>query len=100
LKTIEELIIGIDMDDDVIFENEYMIVYKVIAEIPTHSPSWVKRIQIVKWKKKKSDKLEVDFRRYSKKSELYAKGISFTSREYLELINALNEYNNEINSFL
>ena len=87
--------------DSQIYENEYMIVKKVLFEIPTQSSNWVKRVQIVNWKMKGSSKDELDIRRFSVKDNQYQKGISFTKRELsvlLENLSKLNEFSESLDS--
>ncbi|QMS85105.1 PC4/YdbC family ssDNA-binding protein [Candidatus Xianfuyuplasma coldseepsis] len=88
----EENIIDV-LNSNSIFENEYFIVYKILVEIPTQSVSWVKRVQLVNWKHKKSDLLELDIRRFSKKDDRYAKGISLTKRELKDFLTVMKEFN-------
>lgn len=90
----DNLDVLIDVDKP-IFENEYMVVKKVLFEIPTQSANWVKRVQIVNWKMKGTSKDEIDIRRYSVRENKYQKGISFTARElsaFLENINKLEKF--------
>lgn len=81
---IDELILE-ELEDSVVYENEFFTVYKVICDIQTKSQNWVKRVQLVNWKHKPSDLLEVDIRRYNIPNNRYSKGISFTKREFLVL---------------
>jgi len=77
--------------EDHVFENEYMIVKKVLLEIPTQSSNWVKRVQIVNWKMKGTSRDELDIRRFSVKEQKYQKGISFTNRELMFLLENIDK---------
>jgi hypothetical protein len=72
-----------------VFENEFMVVEKVIQDIPTHNKKWVKRVQLVRWKSKKADTIEFDIRRYNVKDEVYGRGMSLTQREFREFKKAI-----------
>jgi hypothetical protein len=74
-----------------IVEDEYFEVVKILGDVRTQSLNYVKRVQLVKWKKKKSDVPELDFRRYSIKEKKYLKGISFTKDEIRDLLRILKE---------
>lgn len=77
------------------FEDDYMIVKDIIGDVKTNSQNHVKRIQLVTWKNKKSDSVELDFRRFSIKDGKYSKGISFNGIEIRDLLKILDE-NREI----
>jgi hypothetical protein len=64
-----------------VYEDDYVVVKEVLFDIPTQSPNWVKRVQIVNWKMKGSSKDELDIRRFSIRENKYQKGISMTVRE-------------------
>jgi hypothetical protein len=90
MSFVDEMLID-ELIDDVIYENEFMIVYKVVADIPTHSVKWVKRVQFVQWKHKKGEKVELDIRRYNLKENRYGRGISFSKREFEVLKTVISE---------
>ena len=75
-----------DEDDKPVYENDFMVVKKLLGEIKTQSPNWVKRVQVVNWKQKKTSIDELDIRRYSIKDNKYSKGISFTQPEFKALL--------------
>ena len=79
-----------------VYEDDFMIVKKVLGDIKTNSQNHVKRIQLVTWKNKNSDLLELDMRRYSIKEDKYSKGISFTGIEIRDLLKILQENSDEI----
>lgn len=82
-----------------VYEDDYRVVTKIICDIQTHSLKWVKRVQLVKWKHKKGNKLEIDIRKFDTELNKYAKGISFTQREFSEFkkyINSIDFSENEI----
>ena len=69
-------------DDEPVYEDDYVIVYKVLGEVETTSANYVKRVQLVRWKKKQTDKLDIDFRVYDKNKGRYKKGITFDPYEF------------------
>lgn len=71
--------------EDLVYENDYMIVYKVLKEIPTTNANYVKRVQVVQWKSKKTDTYDLDIRSYSKRENKYKKGITLDPDEFKDL---------------
>lgn len=77
--------------DDIIYEDDFMRVTKVLHEIKL-SGNYVKRIQLVIWKSKKTDIPDIDFRLFSKNENKYYKGITFSIREAEEIFAALKNF--------
>jgi hypothetical protein len=97
MKYNQEDILLDNLSDDKV-EAEHFEVIKILGDVRTQSLNYVKRVQLVKWKKKKSDVAELDFRRYSIKEKKYLKGISFTKDEIRELLRILKENDKIIQS--
>jgi hypothetical protein len=68
-----------------IYEDDYMKVLKVLHEFSSGGTNFVKRVQLVVWKKKNTDVADLDIRTYSKKENQYQKGISLSISEAREL---------------
>ena len=68
-----------------IFEDDFMKVVKVLHEFPTGGKNFVKRVQLVVWKKKNTDVADLDIRTFSKKDNQYQKGITLSIAEALTL---------------
>lgn len=75
-----------------IYEDEFKIVHKVLGEIESSSDRFVKKIEIIEWKKGSKGNLNLDFRRYDRKEKKYLKGISFAKNEINDLIEILTAY--------
>ncbi|MFW6272581.1 MAG: hypothetical protein ACOC2U_02225 [bacterium] len=88
----EDLFIEFMEMDDIVYENDYMKVVKIIKEIPTGSSKYVKRVQLVKWKNKKTDVPDLDIRTFSLKDNKYKKGITLNRIEAKALHQALNDF--------
>lgn len=84
-----------EYSDDVIYEDEYMKVFEVLLDIPTHSPNWVKRVQLLNWKNKNNDLVEFDIRRYNKKTKKYGKGVTFSKRELDTFKSFMEDFDSE-----
>jgi hypothetical protein len=80
-----------NISKDYIYEDEYMKVTKVLREIKSTSKNYVKRVQLVIWKKKKTDIPDLDIRSFSSLDKKYGKGITLTMSEAEELYNSLKE---------
>ena len=94
---INDLLVGELIDfEKIVYEDDYMIVLKVIKEISTGSRDYVKRVQLVIWKTKKTSIPDLDIRTFNKKNQKYLKGITFNSLEVDELIEAVKQYKDEI----
>lgn len=94
---INDLLVGEMIDfEKIVYEDDYMIVLKVIKEISTGSRDYVKRVQLVIWKTKKTSIPDLDIRTYNKKNQKYLKGITFNSLEVDELIESVKHYKDEI----
>lgn len=86
---ISEALTDTDVD---IYEDDYMRVVKIIKEIQTGSKDYVKRFQLVVWKKKDTDVPDFDIRGFSYKTNRYQRGITLNHLEMEELHSAINEY--------
>lgn len=75
----------IDDGENVVFEDKFRKVYKVLFDIPTTSAYYVKRVQVVKWKNKNTDKVDLDIRSYNKKENKYKRGITLDADEFKDL---------------
>ena len=82
--------------DNIVFENEYMKVLRIIKEIPTTSKNFVKRVQLVVWKNKKTDIPDLDIRTFSVRENIYKRGITLSMSETKELYLVLSELVNDI----
>lgn len=94
---INDLLVGELIDiEKIVYEDDYMKVLKVIKEISTGSKDYVKRVQLVIWKRKNTSVPDLDIRSYNKKTQKYQKGITFNSLEVDELIEAVKLYKDAI----
>lgn len=84
-------------NDEALYEDDYMRVTKIIREIPTGSKDYVKRLQLVIWKKKNSDVPDFDIRGFSYRNNRYQRGITLNHLEMKELFEALSKYFEEQN---
>ena len=78
--------------DDDLYEDDYMKVVKIIKEIQTGSKDYVKRLQLVIWKKKNTELPDFDIRGFSYKTNRYQKGLTLNHFEMEELYQSLKDY--------
>ena len=90
MDLIDILLEGIS--DNVVYENEYFRVLKILKEIPTGSSRYVKRVQLVLWLGKKTDIPDLDIRTFDKKEAIYKKGITLSMNESKDLFKALKDF--------
>jgi len=74
------------------YEDQYMKVTKVLAEIPNSGKNYIKRVQLVVWKSKDTSIPDLDIRTFVKKSGNYHKGITFSINEARELYHVLKGF--------
>ncbi len=90
---IDELLSDALLDTETpVFEDDFMRVIKVIKEIPTGSKNYVKRLQLVIWKKKNDKVPDFDIRGFSYKENKYNRGMTLNQLEMEELYKALKIY--------
>lgn len=90
---ISDLLSDVLLDSETpIYEDDYMRVIKIIKEIPTGSKNYVKRLQLVVWKKKNDKSPDFDIRGFSYKENKYNRGITLNQLEMSELYKALKSY--------
>lgn len=77
---------------DIVFENEYMKVLKILNEIPVGNQNHVKRVQLVIWKSKETDIPDIDIRGFSKFDNSYKKGITLTINEAKVVYETLKDF--------
>jgi len=93
---INELLADALLDTETpVYEDDYMRVVKVIKEIPTGSKNYVKRLQMVIWKKKNDKIPDFDIRSFSYKDNKYSRGMTLNQLEMEELYKALKHYYEE-----
>ena len=78
---IDDLLLESILKEKPVYEDDFMRVLKVLHEFSSGSPNYVKRVQLVVWKKKETDFADLDFRTYSKKTNQYQKGITLSMKE-------------------
>lgn len=84
-----DLILDIE-DENVVYENDYMKVLKILHEIKTTRRS--KRLQLVVWKNKKTDVPDIDLRNFDLVNNSYGKGITFSIKEFKEIAEVFMEF--------
>ena len=81
-----------DKEKTVVFENDYFVVKKVLCELSNSINSdKVKRIQLVHWKTKSREIIDLDFRIYVKSENKYGKGITLSLKDLDQIIKALED---------
>lgn len=87
---IDELLLD-DLIDEIVYEDDFRIVKKVIGDI--NSGNHIKkRVSKVIWKKTNSDMPNIDIRVFDAQKNAYYKGISFSQYEAKELYEILKKY--------
>jgi hypothetical protein len=92
LMDIEDILLNEIIKNKPFFEDDYMKVVKVLHEFSSGGSNYVKRVQLVVWKKKNTDVADLDIRTFSKKDNQYQKGITLSLREAKELSNILSQF--------
>jgi len=85
-------------EDSAIYEDDFIKVIKVFKEITTGSKDYVKRVQLVLWKNKKTAVPDLDIRSFNYKTGRYQKGITFNPLEVDELLEGIKNYQSHIKS--
>lgn len=88
---LEDLLVDGVLKNKPVYEDDYMRVLKVLHEFSTGGTNYVKRVQLVVWKKKKTDVADLDIRTYSKKENQYQKGITLSISEAKVLLKVLGK---------
>jgi hypothetical protein len=89
---LDNLLVESVLKNKPVFEDDYMKVLKVLHEFSSGGTNYVKRVQLVVWKKKNTDVADLDIRTYSKKENQYQKGITLSISEAKELHKILGKY--------
>jgi len=89
---LDDLLVDSVLKNKPVYEDDYMKVLKVIHEFSSGGTNYVKRVQLVVWKKKNTDVADLDIRTYSKKENQYQKGITLSISEAKELHKILGKY--------
>lgn len=79
------------LENEVVFENDYRIVKKVIRDI-NMGTNYSKRVAEVVWKRSTNPETVIDIRLFNNDKNEYYKGISLSRDEARELLNTLSEY--------
>lgn len=88
---LDDLLIDNVLKDKPVYEDDYMKVLKVLHEFSSGGTNYVKRVQLVVWKKKNTDVADLDIRTYSKKENQYQKGITLSVAEAKVLLKVLGK---------
>jgi hypothetical protein len=83
---LDDLLVDGVLKNKPVYEDDYMKVLKVLHEFSSGGTNFVKRVQLVVWKKKKTDVADLDIRTFSKKENQYQKGITLSILEAKELL--------------
>jgi hypothetical protein len=78
---LDDLLVDGILKSKPVYEDDYMKVLKVLHEFSSGGTNFVKRVQLVVWKKKNTDVADLDIRTYSKKENQYQKGITLSIAE-------------------
>ena len=87
----DDLLVDGVLKNKPVYEDDYMKVLKVLHEFSSGGTNFVKRVQLVVWKKKKTDVADLDIRTFSKKENQYQKGITLSILEAKELRSILGK---------
>ena len=87
---LDDLLVDGILKSKPVYEDDYMKVLKVLHEFSA-GVNYVKRVQLVVWKKKNTDVADLDIRTYSKKDDQYQKGITLSISEAKELQKVLGK---------
>jgi hypothetical protein len=87
---LDDLLVDGILKSKPVYEDDYMKVLKVLHEFSA-GVNYVKRVQLVVWKKKNTDVADLDIRTYSKKENQYQKGITLSISEAKELLKVLGK---------
>jgi hypothetical protein len=79
-------------DEAPAYEDDKLRVQKILKEIPTGSKNFVKRLQLVVWKNKKTDVPDLDIRTYSYRDNRYLRGVTLPGNQAKDLYIALKEF--------
>jgi hypothetical protein len=88
---LDDLLVDGVLKNKPVYEDDYMKVLKVLHEFSSGGTNFVKRVQLVVWKKKKTDVADLDIRTFSKKENQYQKGITLSILEAKELRSILGK---------
>jgi hypothetical protein len=88
---LDDLLVDGVLKNKPVYEDDYMKVLKVLHEFSSGGTNFVKRVQLVVWKKKKTDVADLDIRTFSKKENQYQKGITLSILEAKELLSILGK---------
>jgi hypothetical protein len=88
---LDDLLVDGVLKNKPVSEDDYMKVLKVLHEFSSGGTNFVKRVQLVVWKKKKTDVADLDIRTFSKKENQYQKGITLSILEAKELLSILGK---------
>jgi hypothetical protein len=96
--TLDDVLLKSYVGDQVpVYEDDGLTVVKIIKEIPTGSKLFVKRLQLVIWKSKKTDVPDLDIRTYSYKDNRYLKGVTLPGNQGKDLLEGLTEFFKDTN---